>query len=96
MNIGKAIRELRLEKQLNQRELAGLCGLTQTALSQIESGSKRPNAGTLNKICGYFQVPEAVLYLIATDVEDIPEHKRHLFENLFPNLKKAMIDILIH
>ncbi|WDF76136.1 helix-turn-helix domain-containing protein [Mucilaginibacter sp. KACC 22773] len=95
MNIGKAIKELRLEKNLNQTELAKQCDLTQTSLSQIESGIKRPNPSTLKKLCDFFEVPEAVVYLIATDISDVPEHKRELFEKLFPNLKKALIDMLI-
>jgi transcriptional regulator with XRE-family HTH domain len=96
MNIGKAIKELRQEKQLNQREMASQCGLTQTSLSQIESGLKRPNPLTIKKLCDFFEVPEAVLYLIATDISDIPEHKRPIFEKMFPNLKKALIDMLLN
>lgn len=96
MNIGKAIKELRLAKGLNQSEMADKCALTQTSLSQIESGSKRPNPSTLKKICAFFEVPEAALYLIATDEQDIPEHKRQVYEKLFPNIKKAMIDMLVN
>lgn len=94
MNIGKAIKELRLEKKLNQSALAEKVELTQTALSQIESGSKRPNPTTMKKICDFFEIPEAALYLIATEDTDIPEHKRKLYETMFPSIKKAMIDML--
>lgn len=96
MNIGKAIKELRIGKNLNQTELARRCELTQTSLSQIESGAKRPNPSTLKKLCDFFEIPEAVVYLIATDESDIPEHKRAIFEKMFPNLKKALIDMLIN
>lgn len=96
MNIGKAIKELRLKKKLNQSELAERCDLTQTSLSQIESGAKRPNPSTLKKLCDFFEIPEAVVYLLATDENDIPEHKRTLYEKLFPSLKDALIDILVN
>jgi XRE family transcriptional regulator, regulator of sulfur utilization len=96
MNIGKAIKELRLGKNLNQTELAKQCDLSQTSLSQIESGAKRPNPSTLKKLCDFFEVPEAVVYLIATDESDIPEHKRPVFEKMFPNLKRALIDMLVN
>jgi len=96
MNIGKAIKVLRLEKKLNQTELARECDLSQTSLSQIESGAKRPNPSTLKKLCDFFEVPEAVVYLIATDESDIPVHKRAIFEKMFPSLKRALIDILLN
>ena len=41
MNIGMAIRNIRKERtpQLNQSEFAKLIGITQTYLSQIETGA---------------------------------------------------------
>jgi len=93
MNIGKAIRELRKEKGLNQTEFAHATGLTQTSLSQIESGAKKPNTGTMKKICDFFGVPEAVIYILATEISDIPQHKQDLYVKMFPNLKLAFLDI---
>ncbi len=93
MNIGNAIKELRRERQLSQRELASASGLTQTSLSQIESGLKRPNPGTLKKLCEFFELPEAAIYLLATDLSDIPKEKQTLFEDIFPNIKKVLIDM---
>ena len=51
MDIGNVIKELRKEKGLNQTDFAELIGITQTALSQIETGFARPNPGTLKGIC---------------------------------------------
>lgn len=93
MNIGKAIKELRNEKGLNQRELAAECGLTQTSLSQIESGAKRPNPGTLKKLCEYFKLPEPALYILATELTDVPAEKQQLYQSLFPNLRNLMLDL---
>jgi len=93
MNIGNAIKELRKEKGLNQRELAAASGLTQTSLSQIESGVKRPNPGTLKKLCEFFGVSETVIYLLATDVSDIPDEKKEIFSTIFPNIKKTLIEM---
>jgi len=96
MNIGKAIKGLRLEKKLSQSAVASKCELSQTSLSQIENGNKRPNASSLKKLCDFFEVPEAVIYLLATEECDIPEHKRGVYEKLFPNLKRALIDMLLN
>ncbi|XHR94461.1 helix-turn-helix domain-containing protein [Mucilaginibacter sp. UC70_90] len=54
MNIGKAIKELRVNKKLNQSELAEACGLTQTSLSQIENGIKTPKSRNDEKIMQFF------------------------------------------
>ena len=51
MNIGKVIKELRKERGFSQIELANICNLTQTSLSQIETGAKRPTSKNLKKIC---------------------------------------------
>ena len=40
MNIGKTIANLRKAKELNQIEFAKTVGISQTSLSQIESGRK--------------------------------------------------------
>lgn len=95
MNIGKAIKELRVNKKLNQSELAEACGLTQTSLSQIENGIKRPNPGTMKKLCSFFNVPELVIYLIATEESDIPKGKRSVYNTLFPSIKNVLIDLCI-
>lgn len=93
MNVGRAIKKLRKQQSLNQSELADRIGMTQTSLSQIESGAKKPNSGSLKKICDYFGVPELVIYLLATDVEDIPEHNREMFEKIFPSVSGLLLDV---
>lgn len=93
MNIGNAIKELRKEKGLSQREFAEASGLTQTSLSQIESGSKKPNPGTMKKICAFLGISETFLFIIATDIADIPEKNREIYKELFPSIKKAFADI---
>lgn len=93
MNIGKAIKKLRKQQLLNQSELAERVGMTQTSLSQIESGAKKPNSGTLKKICDYFDVPELVLYLLATESEDIPERNREMFDRIFPSVSGLLLDV---
>jgi len=93
MNIGRAIKELRTNNGLNQSELATACNLTQTSLSQIETGVKRPNPGTMKKLCDYFNIPQVVIYLLATEETDIPENKRIMYQNLFPNIKNILISL---
>lgn len=87
MNIGQAIKEVRKNKDLSQGELAALIPLSQTSLSQIESGIKTPSTATVKKICAVLEISEPLLYVMATDEADIPEDKRELFRILFPSIK---------
>ena len=50
MNIGKAIKGLRKEKGIAQNDFAKGCGISQTSISLIENGAKKPSAQTLNRI----------------------------------------------
>jgi ribosome-binding protein aMBF1 (putative translation factor) len=42
--------EQRLARNLSQRELAGLCGTTQSAIARIERGGRPPRIDTLLRI----------------------------------------------
>jgi transcriptional regulator with XRE-family HTH domain len=54
---GAAIRALRVKDGWRQKDLAERVGLTQSALSQIESESQPASELTLNKIARSLQVP---------------------------------------
>jgi transcriptional regulator with XRE-family HTH domain len=90
MNIGKVIKELRKLKGVNQTDFAGSCGITQTSLSLIESGTKRPNPKTLKKICLNLEVPEMYLYILSAEEGDVPEEKKSLFKILFPTIESLV------
>lgn len=87
MNIGKAIKELRKQKEMSQIEFAEKIGISTTSLSQIESGIKKPSSKTLKAISTSLNVSEPMLYLLATEKEDIPEEKKHLYNLLFPSIE---------
>lgn len=95
MNIGLAIKEIRISKNISQGELASLCNLSQTSLSQIESGIKRPNPKNLAKICNSLNVSESFLYLYGLDVDDVPESKKETFKILFPSIKEMMLKVFL-
>ena len=48
-SIGLKIKQLRLEKKLSQRGLANLCDMSNTYLSDIETGRTNPSLKTLQK-----------------------------------------------
>jgi predicted transcriptional regulator len=49
-NIADKVAERRLEKNLSQRELAELCGTTQSAIARLDRGGRPPRIDTLLRI----------------------------------------------
>jgi transcriptional regulator with XRE-family HTH domain len=62
MTLGERIRSLRVERALQQRQLADKAGLTPSMVSQIESGRLTPSLHTLAKVAGALGVPIAALF----------------------------------
>jgi len=93
MNVGIAIRNIRKERtpQLNQSEFAKLIGITQTYLSQIETGAKTPNISVLETISKEFEIPLPIIFWLGINEGDIAEHKREYFRFLKPTVD-AMIN----
>jgi predicted transcriptional regulator len=49
-DIAGKVAERRVEKNLSQRELAELCGTTQSAIARLERGGRPPRIDTLLRI----------------------------------------------
>lgn len=57
MSIGTKIRKLRIQNKLSQPELASKLNISQTALSEIESGkTKKVDFLLMDKVCNVFEV----------------------------------------
>lgn len=95
MKIGKTIRDLRKSKNLNQSELSSFTGITQTALSQIESDKKFPNQGTLERISKALGVTPAAIYIMSASEDDVPEENRKTFNKVYPGLKQMLEELFI-
>jgi len=61
-SLGARIKALRLERELQQRQLAEKAGLTPSMVSQIESGRLTPSLYTVGKIAAALGVPIASLF----------------------------------
>ena len=94
MDIGTSIKRIRQEKSLSQGELAKSCGISQTSLSQIEKGIKRPSSKNLAKICKILEVPEPLIYLYGIEESDIPKRKKELFKMLYPSVEALLKQII--
>jgi len=93
MNIGTAIKIIRKKGNMSQRDLAEKCNISQTSLSQIENGVKKPRTQTFNKICQVLDVPESVIYILALEDKDVPPHRRMVYDMLFPSITAMALQI---
>lgn len=57
LNLGKKIQEVRSDRGLSIRKLAGMAGITPSMLSQIESGLVNPSINTLRSIAQVLDTP---------------------------------------
>lgn len=55
-NVGERIKNIRLEKNLKQSELADLAGISRVSIGNYERGSRTPNIVILNKIANALNV----------------------------------------
>lgn len=94
MDIGNAIKSLRKRKDISQKELSNLCGISANALCSIESGGTFPSKSTITKICNALEIPESYLLLFSISEEDIPENKRILYKTLCESIKEDLIQNL--
>ena len=94
MNLGYAIKLIRKELELTQVELSERAGVSQTSLSQIENGGKRPSQRTLTKVCRAMDIPESLLYILGMDESEVPESRREIFQLIFPAIKSLAMQIV--
>ncbi|MEV0493483.1 helix-turn-helix domain-containing protein [Streptomyces atratus] len=71
--VGERVRHHRTRRGRTQAVVAGLCGITEDYLSQIERGLKKPSHEVLTKLADHLQVPVAALLGDPeTDSADVP------------------------
>ena len=91
MDLGKAIKEIRKRKGINQRELADKCGISSNSLCQIEVGNTFPQKSTIKKVCDVLEIPQSYLLFYSITKEDVPKDKQAIFHAL-SGIKDLLID----
>lgn len=92
MDIGKAIKTLRLKRGYSQKQLASLVEKSETAISLIESGKSIPQTKRIKEISSALGVEPVYLLLFALEKEDIPSNKQVLFDTLLVPLRESLTD----
>jgi transcriptional regulator with XRE-family HTH domain len=93
MNIGESIRILRKRESMNQEEFASSVGITQSYLSLIEKGHKKPSLEVLQQMADILNVPLPVLFWFGIEREDVPEEKKYAFDILKPSIDKLINEV---
>ena len=94
MNVGLAIKAIRKKLSITQYELAERCELSQTSLSQIETGVKRPSQRTITKVCSVLDIPESVIYIVAMQEVDVPASKKGVYDLVYPSIKSLALQMV--
>ncbi len=75
------LKNLREMKGMSQLDLSLASGISQTAISQMESGKKNPSLATFLKLCDALEIsPESVLGRALDNNENRKRDKRTLME----------------
>lgn len=92
MDIGIAIKTLRVRMGMTQRQLAEKCGTSMNVVSSWETGRRWPTKGTAERVCEALGVPTSYLILASIEKEDIPEEKRVLYKALLEPLRNELLE----
>lgn len=82
MNLGRAIRVCRLQKQMKQADLAQRANISVSFLSLIEQGRRDPNFLTVKDIATALEVPMSVLVFLAGEDKEFAEFSPELADKI--------------
>ena len=68
---GKAVRTIRQDKKVSQEELADLCGLHRTYISDIELGKRNVSLENIDKIAYALQMKKSEIFVEVEKYESI-------------------------
>jgi len=79
MNIGSAIKKIRLKKEIKQVTLAKESGISVSYLSEIENGKKNPDIRIINQISDALSIPVSFLYFAAFEKNELGIVEKKIF-----------------
>lgn len=91
MDVGKNIRQLRKDRELDQETFADQIRVTQPYLSQLENGRRDPSMSLLRRISEELEVSVPGLILLSMEEEDVQQDRREAFEDLRPEIEKLIL-----
>lgn len=77
-NLGKRIKEIRLELGFTQEQLADKLNISAKSLSQIETGNNFVSAETLESLCNVLEIKPKTLF----DFDKYEQSEKNIFESI--------------
>ena len=65
-NFGEHLREIRISKNITQKQLATLVGSTERGIQRYESGERKPNFDAIIALCNVLEVSAHYLLGLST------------------------------
>lgn len=90
MNIGNAVKKVRVQKGFNQKQFCEKIGVTQSYLSLIENNKKKPSTEVLEKIAKSVNTTLPVLFWFSVEEVDVDSGKVEVFNQLKPMIDKML------
>ena len=92
MNIGQAIKKLRIERGMSQEQLADSIGMSVQSVSVWEIGKSIPPKATVDKLCEAFGIPQSLFLMSSIEESDFPEEKRVLYRAQLEPLRNELLE----
>lgn len=93
MNIGSALLKARKDKGLRQMEVAKRTKITQTYLSQIETGGKVPSIEVITKLAKEYAIPFPIMMWFTLTEKDVQKGEVDIYRKLKPSIDNLINDI---
>lgn len=90
MNIGKALKELRVSRKLSQQEMGRIVGRSAAIISHWENGTTIPRIDSIKKLCSFFGISPSFLLLSTIEKTDLPKEQQILYETMVIPLLKVL------
>lgn len=95
MSFGSRLKEIRIENNISQKQVARDIGISTTTISQYESDSRFPNESMLKRLCLYYKISSDYL-LGLTDTKHVPFGKDESKEKMITSKQMDLIYDLIN
>lgn len=96
MNIGQAIKNIRIKKNIKQKDFAPMIGVTQSYLSLIEHGTRDPSLDVLKSLSNAIGIPLPVLFWFGINESDIDKNKIYAYNLLKPSIDGLISELFIN
>ncbi len=95
MDYSKIFIKIRKIRGLNQAQLAVKLGCTETYISYIETGLRKPSSTFLDKLCYELKIPAFALWWLTAEDTDVVYDKRESFRILKPVIDNIVNEFIV-